>query len=102
VVAGVYTLAGAAYVTAGAYTLVGAAYVVVAGVEAKTNPPLAARGNKGATSTSVDSVSTAAGAGADFFFLVALFLDFLDETAAAMPMQQHNKAIRSAHATIGM
>jgi len=60
-------------------------------------------GKSGATSTSgaATGAGAAAGAGADFFFLVALFF-FLLDAAAARPMQQHNKAMRSAQATIGM
>merc|ERR1740117_567792 len=57
-------------------------------------------GSKGATSTSGSAAGAGAGAAA-FFFLVPLFLDFLAE-AAATPMQQSNKPIRSTHAMIGM
>jgi len=59
-------------------------------------------GSKGATSTAAaSSVAAGAGAGADFFFLVALFLDFL-EAAAAAPRQAHNKPTRRIHATMCM
>jgi len=61
-------------------------------------------GKSGATSGSAAATGAgaAAGAGADFFFLVAFFLDFLLDAAAAAPMQQHNKPMSSTQATIGM
>jgi len=90
-------VAGAAYA---AYDVVaGAATIEYEGTNAEEVARGMRAGSKGATSS---AGSGAAGAGADFFFLVAFFLDFLEETAAAMPMQQHSKASRSAHATIGM
>merc|ERR1719424_72889 len=57
-------------------------------------------GSNGATSGKAADAA-GAGAGADFFFLVALFLDFL-EAAAAPPRQAHNKAMRRIHATMCM
>merc|ERR1719424_1759395 len=57
-------------------------------------------GSNGATSGKAADAA-GAGAGADFFFLVALFLDFL-EAAAAPPRQAHNKPMRRIHATMCM
>jgi len=64
-----------------------------------------ARGSNGATSTAASgsaATGAAAGAGADFFFLVALFLDLFIEADAATPMQQHNNASNRTHAMMGM
>jgi len=99
---------GAAYCIGAAYAVVtGAAYVICGaaatmeyeGMNAEVVASGARAGSKGATSTSGSAAG--AGAGAAFFFLVALFLDFLDE-AAATPMQQSSKPISRTHATIGM
>jgi len=86
---------GAAYVICGAAydVVIGAAYVICGAARGMR------AGSKGATSTSGSAAG--AGAGAAFFFLVALFLDFLEE-AAATPMQQSNKPIKRTHAMIGM
>jgi len=66
----------------------------------------AARGMRGAngingSNSTLGSAAAGAGAGADFFFLVALFLVFLLE-AAAMPIQRHSSARRRTHAMTGM
>jgi len=99
---------GAAYCIGAAYAVVtGAAYVICGaaatmeyeGMNAEVVASGARAGSKGATSTSGSAAG--AGAGAAFFFLVALFLDFLEE-AAATPMQQSSKPIRRTHAMIGM
>jgi len=94
---------GAAYAV-----VVGAAYVIVVAWGAKYEGMTAEgaasginAGSNGATSTS-GSAAAGAGAGAAFFFLVALFLDFLAEAAAAIPTQKHNSASKSAHAMTGM
>jgi len=94
---------GAAYAV-----VVGAAYVIVVAGAAKYEGMTAEgaasginAGSNGATSTS-GSAAAGAGAGAAFFFLVALFLDFLAEAAAAIPTQKHNSASKSAHAMTGM
>jgi len=56
----------------------------------------------GAAATGAGAGAGGAGAGADFFFLVAFFLDFFMEAAAATPMQQQHKAPRRTQAMIGM
>jgi len=93
---------GAAYVICGAaYEVViicGAAAIWYEGMNAEVVASGMRAGSKGATSTSGSAAG--AGAGAAFFFLVALFLDFLEE-AAATPMQVSNKPIRTTHARIG-
>jgi len=58
-------------------------------------------GSNGATSIAASVPGAGAAAGADFFFLVALFLDFLAD-AAATAGKANNTAARRTHAMTGM